>query len=146
VARITRTDTWDAQWAPDLEGWTDGRPVSTWRYVRQNKGIGTVLDLEDFDSVDFGAGYDEEVGAEIDDGNHYRLWVFDLERETATPVEGMDQGVAQFHWANFGDRTFAFMPYDEWGRTRMYEIDVDNASATELFNTVGWIYEWVRVR
>ena len=42
-------------------------------------------------------------------------------------------------------RTFVFLPYDEWSRTRIYEID-DEGVATERGDTLGDVFKWVRVR
>ena len=50
---------------------------------------------------------------------------------------------AQF--AVLDGRTFVFVPYDNWGRTKGYELDEDG-TATEHFDTVGDVFKWVRVR
>ncbi len=40
-------------------------------------------------------------------------------------------------------RTFVFLPYDEWGRTRIYEIDAEGV-ATERGDTVGDVFKCPR--
>ena len=50
---------------------------------------------------------------------------------------------AQF--AVLDGRTFVFLPYDDWGRTKVYEID-DEARATERFDAVGDVFKWIQVR
>jgi hypothetical protein len=38
-----------------------------------------------------------------------------------------------------------FVPYADWGRSRIFELGAD-ASATEVFDTDGVVNEWLRVR
>ena len=40
---------------------------------------------------------------------------------------------------------FVFLPYDDWNRTKMYEID-DEGVATERHDTPGDVFKWIRVR
>ena len=50
---------------------------------------------------------------------------------------------AQF--AVLDGRTFVFLPYDDWGRTKIYELDAAGR-ATELADTAGDVFKWIRVR
>jgi len=130
----------------DPRDWTDGRLVNNFRYLGNGRAFASVLHHEEL-----GADTPEELDADGIDalsasGPHWKLWFFDVEAETGQPLEGIDVAVgsgAQF--AVVDGRTFVFVPYDDWGRTKGYEIDEDGA-AVEHFDTVGDVFKWVRVR
>lgn len=130
----------------DPRDWTDGRAVNNFRYVGNGRAFASVLHHEELD-----AATPEELDADALDalgtsGPHWKLWLFDVERGTGEPVDGIDVAVgsgAQF--AVLDGRTFVFVPYDDWGRTKGYELDEDG-TATEHFDTVGDVFKWVRVR
>ena len=145
VARVNADGTLDESWTPDLTSWTDGRFVMVFRYVKSGRALANVLHQEEL-NADFTAGYDPSVGEELDTGEHYRVWLFDLENETAKPVEGLPNTSWGFHAADIDGRSFIFLPYADWGRTRVYEVDMQTGRATERFDTTGWVYDWVRVR
>ncbi|HTV20657.1 MAG TPA: hypothetical protein VMG12_18365, partial [Polyangiaceae bacterium] len=102
----------------------------------------TVLHVDEVD-IDFGAGYDEEAALELD--NHWRLWMFDLEAETARPIDGIEGIGSGFFWANFDGRTFVFVPNADWSASTVFEIDIDG-NATPRFTSTGFINDWIRVR
>jgi hypothetical protein len=61
-------------------------------------------------------------------------------------VEGIDVAIgsgAQF--AILEGRTFVFPPYEDWGRTKAYELD-DEGKAKLHFDLVGDVFKWLRVR
>jgi hypothetical protein len=65
---------------------------------------------------------------------------------TAAPVDGIDVDIssgAQF--AVLDGRTFVFLPFDDWARTMVYELD-DSAQATRRFEVTGDVFKWIRVR
>jgi len=142
VRRITPDSTLDESWAPDLTSWTGGRPVNVFRYMRDGKAVGTVLHTDEV-NIDFSAGYDEDEAAELD--NHWRLWLFDLEAETARPIEGIEGIGSGFFWANFEGRTFLFVPNEDWSQSSVFELDTDG-NATKRFESAGFINDWIRVR
>jgi hypothetical protein len=79
-------------------------------------------------------------------GPWWKLWLFDLATMTGAPVTGVDVDTgsgAQF--AVLDGRTFVFLPYDDFGRTRIYEIGADGV-ATERGDTVGDVFKWVKIR
>jgi len=145
VSRFKLDGTLDQDWAPDLTSWTGGRFVMVFRYVRHGRALANVLHQEELD-IDLSSGYTDAVGAELDEGTHYRVWSFDLQNETARPVEGMGNTGWGFHASDLDDRSFVFLPDADYGRTHVYEVDMDSATATQRFETAGWVYEWVRVR
>ena len=124
----------------------DGRTAGNFRYVGNGKAFANVLHHEEF-----GVESPAELDAETLDnlwrgGPHWKLWLFDVEAGTGSPVEGIDVEMtsgAQF--ALIDGRTFVFVPYDDWARTKAYELAADG-TATEHFDTVGDVYQWVRVR
>lgn len=130
----------------DPREWTDGRLVNNFRYLGAGRAFASVLHHEEL-----GAETPEELDADGIDalstsGPHWKLWFFDVEKQQGEPVDGIDVAVgsgAQF--AVIDERTFVFVPYDDWGRTKGYEIDADG-TATEHFDTVGDVFKWVRVR
>ena len=42
-------------------------------------------------------------------------------------------------------RTFVFLPYDDYGRSKIYEIGADGA-AIERGDTLGDVFKWVKIR
>lgn len=142
VRRIKPDSTLDEAWEPDLTAWTGGRPVNVFRYMRAGKAVGTVLHTDEVD-IDYGAGYNDEDAARLD--SHWRLWFFDLEAETAKPIENVDATGSGFFWSNLDGRSFVFAPNADWSRSKVYELDTEG-NATERFETNGFVNDWVRVR
>jgi hypothetical protein len=147
AVRVLPDLTLDAGFTTDFTDWTDGHYVSNFRYVRDGRAIGNVLHHEQL-GADFSGEYDPAIGDTIwDTGPFWRLWVFDVENATATPVEGIavEVGViAQF--AVLEDRTFVFLPYDDSARSKVYEVDLATAQATERADLPGDVYAWIQVR
>jgi hypothetical protein len=141
VRRITPESTLDESWAPDLRAWTGGNPVGVFKYLRDGKAVGTVMQIDEVD-VDFGT-YDEDEALELD--NHWRLWMFDLENETAAPIEGIGAVSLGFSSATFDGRTFVFVPNVDWSRSTVFELNTDG-TATQRFESLGFINDWIRVR
>jgi hypothetical protein len=144
--RIKPDLTLDEDFTTDFSEWTDGRYIHNFRYMNDGRALANVLHPEELDA-DFSRPYDPDVAERIGEtGAHWKLWLFDLEAGTAAPVEGIDVGVgsgAQF--AAIDGRTFIFAPYDDWGKTKVYEID-DDGVATERFEVAGDVFKWIRVR
>jgi len=101
-----------------------------------------VLHTEEVEA-DFEGPYDEDAAAAL--GEKYRVWFFDLEAETAHPIEGLGFTNSGFHWTSFDGRTFLLVPYADWSRTRIYEL-AEDGTVTEHADVVGRVSEWVRVR
>jgi len=145
VARTRPDGSLDEAWRPDLSTWAGDRFVMVFRYVKDGIALANVLHHEEL-GADFSGPYDPDVGDEVENGEHYRVWRFDLEHETAQPVEGLPKTPWGFHASDIDGHSFIFLPYDEWGRTRVFEVDLQSGVATERFDTLGWVYDWVRVR
>lgn len=146
VARVKPDLTLDQAWTTDLTSWTDGRYVNNFRYVGRGKAIGNVLYHELLDA-EFSGPFDPEVEEAIwASGPHWRLWMFDLETEKAWPIEGIEVDVgsgAQF--AVLDGRTFVFAPFEDWSRSKVYELS-DDGTAIERFEVAGDVFKWIRVR
>ena len=72
--------------------------------------------------------------------------LFDVRQGTAAPVEGIDVAIssgAQF--AVLDGRTFVFLPFDDWARTMVYELD-GSGLAMPRFEVTGDVFKWIRVR
>lgn len=146
VARLTPDLTLDAAWTTDLTDLTEGRYINNFRYIGNGKALANVLHHELIDA-DFSAPYDADVAAQIgSSGPHWRLWLFDVRQGTAAPVEGIDVDIASgAQFAVLDGRTFVFLPFDDWGKTMVYELDAD-ARATRRFEVLGDVFKWIRVR
>jgi hypothetical protein len=110
--------------------------------LSDGKALATVLHTEDL-AADFSTAYDPDVDTEAE--SHYRLWLFDLRTETATPVDGVGAMNSGFHSTTFDGRTFVFVPTEDWSATEVYEVSLDGV-ATRRFDTTGRLSEWIRVR
>jgi hypothetical protein len=139
----------DESWTTDFTAWTGGRYVNNWRYVGGGKAVASVLDHDklaaDFE-LDFDGDFDPAAAEHIWDDGMWQTWIFDMESETATPIEGVDvEGGSAGQYARLDGRTFLFVTYEEWSRTRIYELD-DDGRATEVGDTIGDVFKWIRIR
>jgi hypothetical protein len=138
--------TFELEGTTDLRDWTGGRFVNNFRYVGGGKAFGNVLHHEELGVTSPAQLDDKALGDLWMSGPHWRLWLFDVEKKTGKPVEGVDVALSSgAQMAELDGRTFLFVPYDDWGRTKAYELDADG-KATPRFDTVGDVFKWVRVR
>jgi hypothetical protein len=146
AARVTPDLRLDTAWTTDFTDLTGGRYVNNFRYIGGGKALANVLHHELIDA-DFSASYDADVATLIDgSGPHWRLWLFDLEGRSAAPVEGIDVAIASgAQFAVLDGRTFVFLPYDEWSKSMVYELDAEGR-ATPRFEVTGDVFKWIRVR
>jgi len=146
VVRVTPELQLDAAFTTDFTSWTDGRYVMNFRYIGDGKAIGNVLHHEET-GIDFSAPYDAlAVETLWESGPLWRLWLFDVETETAQPIEGIDADISSGgQFAVLDGRTFLFLPIDDWARTRVYELDADGRARFH-FEIEGDVFKWVRVR
>lgn len=140
VVRFTPEGLYDQSWSPDLSAWTGGRHPQVLRYLADGKAVASVLHHEEI-VADWAAGYSPEVGDEVNGGNHFHLWLFDFDAQSARELADVEPSNAQYQGKTIDGRSFVFL----WGRSRVYELDATGA-ARELFASNGWVYDWVRVR
>jgi hypothetical protein len=145
VARLKPDRTLDTAFTTDFTSQTGGRYLNNWRYIGNGKAIANVLHHELL-NADF-SKYDPAVVDKIwETGPHWRLWIFDLDKGTAHPVEGITVAIGSgAQCAVLDGRTFVFLPFDMWARTKVYEID-SSGNATARFEVTGDIIKWIRVR
>jgi hypothetical protein len=144
----------DPSWNSDLTMMTQGRHVVNFRYVGKGKAIAAVLHSEEYGQ---GFGF-ARLAEDVDDfwataARFHRLWVFDLQEQSAAPVTGIDDfefvNPGFFH-ATLDGRTFVFLGDGNNGsnnvnQTVVYELD-DHGHATRRFDVLGNVTQWVRVR
>lgn len=130
----------------DPRQWTSGRYVNNFRYIGNGKALGNVLHHEAL-GVDDPKKLDATQLENLwQSGPHWKLWQFDVNQQTGAPVAGIDVDIgsgAQF--AVLEGRTFIFVPYQDWARTKIFEIGSDG-QATLRGDTVGDVFKWVRVK
>jgi hypothetical protein len=146
IARLKPDLTVDEAWTTDLRDLTGGRHANNFRYIGKGRAIANVLHHEQL-NIDWGGGYKQDVADRINkEGDHWRVWLFDLEKREAKPVEGVNvvTGMGS-QFATLDGRTFLFVQYQSYGRTKIYEIGEDGR-AKEHADTVGDVFKWVRVR
>lgn len=116
----------------DLRQWTDGRVANNFRYVGDGRAFANVLHHEQL-GVSSPEDLDDDDLEKLSlSGPHWQLWLFDVAK-------------AEGAFAVLDGRTFVFLPYDDWGHTKGYELS-DDGTATEHFDTLGDVFKWVRVR
>jgi hypothetical protein len=142
IRRLNSESRLHTDWAPDLRDWTAGRPVQVFRYLKDGKALGTVLHVDEVEG-DFAAGYDPDLAEEL--GSHWRLWLFDLEQETAQPIQGIGATSSSFSMDSVDDRTFVFVPKEDYSETTVYELDLQG-EATARFTVEGLVSRLIRLR
>lgn len=142
--RFTPSGQLDKAWLPQIREWTGGRVPGVMRYLADGKAIASVLHHEEID-VDWDGEYDNAASEAVDGGSHFHLWLLDFEAQTAQQLPEVESMDMAFHGKTIDDRHFVFLPYDDYTRTRVYEIKVDGA-VREHLDTSGWVYDWVRLR
>lgn len=144
IVKVTREG--ELEETIDLREWTDGHAVNNFRYIGDGKAVGNVFYHEEF-GVDSPAELDAEALDLLwEEGPHWKVWLFDTEKGGGKPVKGIDVDFgAAVQFAVLDGRTFLFVPYDDWSRTKGYELN-DNGAVTEVFDTLGDVFKWVKVR
>lgn len=144
VVRVTPDHELDESFTTDMTEWTGGRFVSNFRYVRDGWGLANVFHHERLDA-DLEA---EEVPAELfdqvwDDG-YWSVWRVDLAHERAEPFDAIE--LSSFGWrlAQIDDRNLLSVTYDDYSRTKFYELDEDG-ELSEHLDVLGDA-SWIRVR
>jgi hypothetical protein len=146
IVRLKPDHTLDEAWTTDLRDLTGGRHVNNFRYIGKGRAIGNVLHHELL-AANWSGGYDPKVAEQIaKEGDYWRVWMFDLNQRTAKPVEGIDVVTGMgTQFATLEGRTFLFVQYERYGRTRIYEID-ESGLARRHADTQGDVFKWLRVR
>ncbi len=150
IARLDGNFHLDEEWTTDLTSATDGRLHNNFRAIGDHRAIANVFHDEIFLDKHPEMSFDQYDADVVDalgaSGPWWKLWLFDLETMTGAPVEGIDvDATSGAQFAVLDGRTFVFLPYQEWGRSKIYEIDGDG-QATERGDTAGDVFKWVKIR
>lgn len=130
----------------DLREWTGGRFASNFRYLGDGRAFANVLHHEALGVSSPSELTTEQLDELWESGPHWQLWFLDVREQSGAPVSGIDVAIADgAQMATLDGRSFVFLPYDDWGRTKAYELMPDGA-AVERFDTAGDVFKWVRVR
>jgi hypothetical protein len=145
-ARLKPDLTVDEDWTSDLRDITGGLYVTNLRYASKGLAIANVLDHTKFD-VDWEGGYDADVAEMLKkDGDHWSVWLFDVEKKTGKRVEGVDLRINGNSSFNIVDgRMFLFAAYDDYAKSKIFEITADG-KATEILDTKGTVSTWFKLR
>ncbi|NMO15610.1 MxcI [Pyxidicoccus fallax] len=140
VVRINKgaTDI-DAGWTRSLSAMVEGRQTAAFRYLANGVGVVAVFDA---DKAEINEQSDRTV---ITGGNHWKLWRVNLRTNTAAPVEGLDFIAGGYYAFTIEGRTFLLLPTADYAKTAVWELGVDGA-AVKRFETLGWAYQFVKVR
>jgi hypothetical protein len=144
AVRITPNYELDAAFTTDFTAWTGGRYVLNFRYVRDGWGLADVLDADKLEA-DFNSPLDPSVRDQLWTTAPWRIWRIDVEHQRAEPFEGIDVEGAGWSAVQVDGRSFLFVGYDDYTRTRVYELDADGR-ATKHSDLLGDASGWIRVR
>jgi hypothetical protein len=140
----------DEAWTTDFTDLTDGRYVVNFRYLRDGKAIGNVIDHEAIAEaldVDYESGeFDPAVEDELWKGGYATAWLFDVENGTAKEIEGIDTPLtAVLQSEVVDDRILLLVPDTDYEHSKVYEVS-DDAVATLKYEITGDVYKIERLR
>jgi hypothetical protein len=133
----------DTAWTTDLTSMTGGRYVSNFRYLHDGLAFGYVFDHASA-GFDLNMPYDPAFEELAYEASLYKLWLFDLETGTGKEITGLDVGEAYQH-AVIDGRMFLMAIYDDYGKTRVYELGTDGV-LTKKFDVDGDVFKWEKLR
>lgn len=125
-------------WPRDFEELTGGRPTGRFYYLRDGVGVLTVFHEEraTLDPADsFGSIF----------GDHWGLWLVDVERWTAAPIEEWGFGSSNVFFSRVEGRTFLHDVAPDFSETVIYEI-TSAGSITPQITAPGYAIVLVEVR
>ncbi|MFP2903882.1 MxcI [Pyxidicoccus sp. 3LFB2] len=129
----------DAAWTRSLAAMVGGRQTAAFRYLANGVGVVAVFHEENVTIND------QTEPTVITGGNHWKLWRVNLSSGTAAPVEGLDFIAGGYYAFRIEGRTFLLLPTSDYAKTAVWELGVDGA-AVKRFETLGWAYQFVKVR
>jgi hypothetical protein len=124
----------------DLTTMTGGRHTMGFRYLANGIGIAHVLHDEDMDLTQpYGPAAEEASYA------HYKLWIFDLNANTAKEVTGITTNSPPSQHAVIDGRMFLFGVSDDYASTTVFELSAAGVATTK-FTVAGDVFKWERLR
>ncbi|MCP3140358.1 MxcI [Pyxidicoccus xibeiensis] len=129
----------DTSWTRSLSAMVGGRQTAAFRYLANGVGVVAVFHSENV------VINDQTEPNVITGGSHWKLWRVNLETGAAAPVEGLDFIAGGYYAFRIEGRTFLLLPTSDYAKTAIWELGVDGA-AVKRFETLGWAYQFVKVR
>ncbi|AKQ63766.1 MxcI [Myxococcus hansupus] len=129
----------DADWTRSLASMVGGRQTAAFRYLSNN--VGVVAAFHD-DSPTLSSS---PTAADVTNGTHWKLWQVNLETGEGAPIEGLDWIAGGYYAFTIEGRTFLLLPTADYASTAVWELN-GNGAAVKRFDTLGWAYQFVKVR
>lgn len=135
----------DTAWTTDLSSQIGGRYVTNFRYLGNGFAFAWALDHEAL-GLDFNASYDPTFEELTWAPEVWDLYLFNLKTNTAKPITGFDAPGGDIgQHAVIDGRMFLFAIFDDYGKTRVYELSEDGA-LTKKFDVNGDVFKWEKLR
>ncbi|MCE9672238.1 MxcI [Myxococcus stipitatus] len=129
----------DTAWTRSLSDLVGGRQTAAFRYL--GNGVGLVAVFHD-EEVEINANTAPSV---VTSESHWKLWRVNLETGTASQVDGLGFIAGGYYAFTLDARTFLLLPETDYSKTVVWELGTTGAP-TKRFETLGWAYQFVKVR
>jgi hypothetical protein len=144
TARVTPDRELDDAFTTDFTAWTGGRYAINFVYIRDGWGLANVCLGENFEIAEDATEIDADHQETIWNDENWQVWKIDLENERAEPFDQVDVKSSGWGSVKIDGRSFMTVPYEDGGRTKIYEID-DEGNVTEHLDVEGDA-SFIRVR
>ncbi|NTX16000.1 MxcI [Myxococcus sp. CA051A] len=129
----------DTAFTRSLSSLVGNRETAAFRYLGNGVGVVAVFYKENL-TIDANTKPTDITG-----GLHWKLWQVNLTAGTAAPVEGLDFIAGGYYAFTLDQRTFLLLPTADYSKTAVWELGTSGA-AVKRFETLGWAYQFVKVR
>ncbi|WP_394827846.1 MxcI [Pendulispora albinea] len=133
------TDTVDPSFTFNFADVTQGRQAAAFQVIGRGQAFFAVLHDEKIDK----ASAPDPKSAIY--GNVWRFWSFNLVTKEAKPIEGIDTFAGGYRATVVNGRTFLLLPRSDYASSVTYEL-LPDGTAKRLFESLGWAYQFIRVR
>ena len=131
-------ETFDPDWRFVYNDVTDGREGAMFAYFADGKALMSVF-YDDNVRID-----DETVAPELLSTDNWRMWVVDLDRDSAEELPGLGWNSGAISTFTMENRSFLFVPKEGWVGTEIYEVSDGEAHLN--FEVKGWSYLFDKLR
>jgi hypothetical protein len=121
----------DPAWSLTFADLTDGREASALRWLGDGRALLTVLHDE---RITIAPDADRYA---LTDSANWKLWVVDVERRTATPLDSLGWHAPGLYGARVAGQTYLFVPTADYASTATYLFSQDG-SAELRWQAPGW--------
>ncbi|MFP2958010.1 MxcI [Myxococcus sp. 1LA] len=129
----------DADWTRSLASMVGGRQTAAFRYLGNNLGVVAAFH-DDSPSLS-----ETPTASDVTNGMHWKLWQVNVETGEGAPIEGLDWIAGGYYAFTIEGRTFLLLPTADYASTSVWELN-SNGTAVKRFETLGWAYQFVKVR